>query len=117
MKITVLGTGMVGRALAGRLAGLGHEVAVGTRSVEQTLSRLKPDAKGTPPYADWQAINSGVKLLPFFEAGAYGDIIVNATAGANSLAVLEAVGATNPPVANSPQDPEFSESASVHPTR
>jgi predicted dinucleotide-binding enzyme len=95
MKIAVLGTGMVGRALAGRLAGLGHQVAVGTRSVSQTLSRLEPDAKGTPPYAQWQEANPGVQLLPFAEAGAHGEIIVNATAGANSLAVLEAVGAAN----------------------
>jgi len=28
MKIAVLGTGMVGQALAGRLAELGHEVTV-----------------------------------------------------------------------------------------
>jgi predicted dinucleotide-binding enzyme len=31
MKIAVLGTGMVGQALAGRLSALGHEVTVGTR--------------------------------------------------------------------------------------
>ncbi|MET0937828.1 MAG: NAD(P)-binding domain-containing protein, partial [Gaiellaceae bacterium] len=31
MKVGVLGTGMVGQALAGKLAALGHDVAVGTR--------------------------------------------------------------------------------------
>ena len=43
MKIAVLGTGAVGRALAARLAGLGHEVVIGTRAVEQTLARTDPN--------------------------------------------------------------------------
>ena len=46
MKIAVLGTGMVGRALAGRLGGLGHDVVIGTRDVAQTLARTAPDAMG-----------------------------------------------------------------------
>jgi predicted dinucleotide-binding enzyme len=44
MKIAVLGTGTVGRALARRLSGLGHDVVIGTRSVEQTRARTEPDA-------------------------------------------------------------------------
>ncbi|MET1086133.1 MAG: DUF2399 domain-containing protein [Arthrobacter sp.] len=35
MQIAVLGTGTVGRALAGRLVGLGHDVVTGTRDVQQ----------------------------------------------------------------------------------
>ena len=31
MKIAVLGTGIVGQVIASRLAGLGHDVAIGTR--------------------------------------------------------------------------------------
>lgn len=50
MKIAVLGTGMVGRALAARLAGLGHDVVIGTRDPVQTLSRTEPDGLGNPPY-------------------------------------------------------------------
>jgi predicted dinucleotide-binding enzyme len=95
MKIAVLGTGMVGRALAGRLAGLGHDVVVGTRDVEQTLARTEPDMKGTPPYAEWQRAHPAVRLAPFPDAGAHAEIVVNATAGAQSLAVLEMVGAAN----------------------
>lgn len=38
---TVLGTGMVGRALAGRLVGPGHDVVIGTRDVDQTLARTR----------------------------------------------------------------------------
>ncbi len=95
MKIAVLGTGMVGRALAGRLAGLGHDVVVGTRDVERTLARTEPDMKGTPSYAEWQRAHPEVRLAPFPDAGAHAEVIVNATAGAQSLAVLKMVGAAN----------------------
>ena len=95
MKIAVLGTGMVGRALAGRLAGLEHDVVVGTRDVEQTLARTEPGSMGTPPYAEWQQATPAVRLLPFHEAGAHGELILNATAGAQAMAALEATGAQN----------------------
>jgi predicted dinucleotide-binding enzyme len=93
MKIAVLGTGMVGRALAGRLSGLGHDVVIGTRNVEQTRARTEPDAMGTPPYSHWQEENSDVRLMTLPEAGAHGEVIFNATNGANALAALESVGA------------------------
>jgi 8-hydroxy-5-deazaflavin:NADPH oxidoreductase len=86
---------MVGRALAGRLAELGHDVAVGTRDVEETLRRTDQDAMGNPPYAEWQQAHPAVSLLPFAEAGGHGELIVNATNGGGSLAALEAVGAAN----------------------
>jgi predicted dinucleotide-binding enzyme len=86
---------MVGRALAGRLAGLGHDVVVGTRDVEQTLARTESDEMGTPPYGDWQQANPDVRLVPFPEAGAHAELVVNATAGAVGLAPLEAAGAAN----------------------
>ena len=95
MRIAVLGTGMVGRALAGRLAGLDHDVVVGTRDVEQTLARSEPDAMGNPPYAEWQKDNPAVRLVPFAEAGAHGELIVNATAGTGALPALEAAGTAN----------------------
>jgi 8-hydroxy-5-deazaflavin:NADPH oxidoreductase len=95
MKITVLGTGMVGQKLAGRLAGLGHDVAVGTRDVQQTMARTEPDSMGHPPYAAWQDDHPQVRLLPYPEAGAHGEAIVNATGGTVSLQALEAVGAPN----------------------
>lgn len=95
MRIGVLGTGTVGRALAGRLAALGHEVVIGTRDIEQTLARTDPDAMGNPPYLEWQQDNPSVRLAPFAEAGAHGELIVNATAGTGALSALEAAGATN----------------------
>jgi len=86
---------MVGRGLAGRLAGLGHDVVVGTRVVEETRARTDPDAMGNPPYAEWEQANPAVRLVPFAEAGVHGELIVNATAGAGALPALEAAGAAN----------------------
>lgn len=84
MKIAVLGTGTVGQAIAGRLASLGHDVVIGTRDVDQTLARTEPEAMGHPPYATWQESHPGVELVPFPEAGAYGEFVVNATAGTSA---------------------------------
>jgi predicted dinucleotide-binding enzyme len=95
MRIGVLGTGMVGRALAGRLAELGHEVVIGTRDVVNTLARTDEDAMGNPPYVAWQQDHPAVRLVPFAEAGAHGELIVNATAGTGALPALEAAGASN----------------------
>jgi 8-hydroxy-5-deazaflavin:NADPH oxidoreductase len=95
MKIAVLGTGMVGRALSSRLAGLGHDVAIGTRDVDSTLSAAEPDRMGNVPFAQWHADHSEVRLLTFADAGVHGEAIVNATAGGVSLAALEAAGADN----------------------
>ncbi|MGB8652640.1 MAG: NAD(P)-binding domain-containing protein [Mycobacteriales bacterium] len=85
MKIAVLGTGMVGQALAGRLAQLGHDVVVGTRDPQTTLAH--------PPFATWQDQHPHVRLATFAEAAAHGEVVVNASSGGASLAVLEAAGA------------------------
>jgi len=95
MEISVFGTGMVGRALAGRLARLGHDVVVGTRNVEQTLARTEPDAKRTPAYTQWQQANPEVRLLSFPDAAAHGEVVFNAVAGLQSLTVLQAAGVGN----------------------
>ena len=93
MKIAIIGTGMVGRGLAARLAGLGHDVVIGTRSVEETLARTVPDGMGTPPFAQWQQDNPEVRLVALPDAGAHGDVVINAANGQNALAALEGVGA------------------------
>jgi predicted dinucleotide-binding enzyme len=97
MRISVLGTGTVGCTLAGRLAGddLGHDVVVGTRDVAATLARTEPDGKGNPPYAQWQEDHRNVRLAPFAEAGAHGDLVINATHGDGSLPALTAAGPEN----------------------
>lgn len=96
MRIAVIGTGGVGRALAERLAGLGHEVVIGTRDVEATLARAEPDPfLGTPPFGQWQSAHPEVTLRSFADAGAFGELVINATSGVNSLAALNQVGADN----------------------
>jgi 8-hydroxy-5-deazaflavin:NADPH oxidoreductase len=83
MRIAVLGTGMVGRAVSSRLAELGHEVTVGTRDPEATRSR--PDHQAAP----------GVDLATFAEAAREAELVVNATNGSVSLEVLDLAGADN----------------------
>lgn len=93
MNIAVIGTGMVGRGLSARLAGLGHEVVIGTRNVDDTLARTQPDTMGTPPYSDWQQDNPAVRLLTLPEAGAHADVVINAVNGQHVMAALDGVGA------------------------
>jgi 8-hydroxy-5-deazaflavin:NADPH oxidoreductase len=95
MNIAVLGTGIVGQLLAGRLTELGHAVAVGTRDVAATKTRAEPDAYGNPPYPVWAQAHPEVRLGSFAEAAAGVELIVNATAGNGSIAALEAVGKEN----------------------
>ncbi len=95
MNIAVLGTGMVGRTIAGRLQELGHTVTVGTRDPQATLARSEPDAMGTAPYAVWAAAHDGIGLATFAGAAASAELIVNATSGAASLEVLGRAGNEN----------------------
>jgi 8-hydroxy-5-deazaflavin:NADPH oxidoreductase len=95
MKVAVLGTGMVGQAIAGKLAELGHEVVVGTRDPEATMARTEPDYLGNPPFPLWNEAHTGVGLAATAEAAARAELVVNATNGAGSLAMLEAAGAEN----------------------
>ncbi|MGH9198057.1 MAG: NAD(P)-binding domain-containing protein [Acidimicrobiia bacterium] len=95
MRVGILGTGVVGRAIGARLVELGHDVMIGTRNVAQTLARAEPDRMGNPPFKTWQQQNQKVKLGTFTEAAAHGEIIVNATNGAASLEVLRQAGEPN----------------------
>jgi predicted dinucleotide-binding enzyme len=67
MKIGVLGTGMVGRAISGKLEELGHDVKVGSRT-------------------------AGDGAVEFADAAAHGEIVFNCTNGAASLDALGAAG-------------------------
>jgi hypothetical protein len=95
VKLGIIGTGVVGKTIAARLAGLGHEVMVGTRDPEQTLSRTEPGAYGNPPFGSWQEEHPEVKLGTFEEAATHGEMVVNATAGGVSLEALELAGEDN----------------------
>jgi predicted dinucleotide-binding enzyme len=95
MRIGIMGTGMVGQTIGASLVELGHEVRIGTRDVAKTLARTEPDGYGNPPFSVWHKQNPKITLGTFAEAAAFGQLIINATAGGASLAALEAAGAAN----------------------
>jgi predicted dinucleotide-binding enzyme len=79
MRIAVLGTGIAGRTLAQAFGRLGHEVVVGTRDPEVTRGR-----------DDWTL---DLPLAAYGEVAEGADLVVNATNGLATLAVLRTVGA------------------------
>lgn len=95
MDIAVLGTGTVGRAIAGRLDELGHLVVVGTRDPKATAARSEPDQTGGGSLSTWLGAHPRVGLATFADAAAGADLVVNASAGAATLEVLRAAGADN----------------------
>jgi hypothetical protein len=95
MKISVLGSGSVGRAISGALADLGNEVSLGTRDVDGLMARTEPDAMGRPPFAEWHAGHTSVEVRTFEDAARDAEIVFNCTAGAGSLNALQAAGAAN----------------------
>lgn len=85
MLIAVLGTGMVGRAIAGRLVDVGHEVVMGTRDPAATRVRNED-------VTAWLADHSGVELMPFSEVAVDAEVVVNASNGLAALDILAQVG-------------------------
>ncbi|WP_328301686.1 NAD(P)-binding domain-containing protein [Streptomyces sp. NBC_00435] len=82
MRIAVLGTGEVGRQLAGKLVAVGHQVTMGSRTADNADARK------------WAGETGGAHGT-FADAAASAELVVNATGGLVSLAVLEAAGAAN----------------------
>lgn len=80
MQVAVLGTGMVGRAIAPRMAELGHVVRLGTRDPAATRAR-----------DGWTDL-PGVPLVTFAEATAGADLVVHAGSGTAALELLEQAG-------------------------
>ena len=82
MRIGVLGTGMVGSAIATKLAALGHEVKMGAREA------------GNSKAADWvKKAGRGASAGTFADAAAFGEIVFHCTQGATALDALRAAGA------------------------
>jgi 8-hydroxy-5-deazaflavin:NADPH oxidoreductase len=84
MKIAVFGTGSVGQALAGRLAGLSHEVSMGTRNVQSTIEGGKVN--------EFLTNNTSVTLKTFADAAQGAEMIVLATLGTAAQNSLELAG-------------------------
>jgi hypothetical protein len=82
MRIGLLGTGVVGRTLGSALLRSGHEVRMGSRSA------------GNEAAVAWASeIGGPATEGTFADAAGFGELVVNATAGAASLQALEAAGA------------------------
>lgn len=95
MRIAVLGTGPVAKAVAAKLVEVGHEVVMGTRDPEATLARTEPDTFGGPPVSAWLDQHPGVGLATLADAAAGAELVVNATNGVGSISALEAAGEAN----------------------
>lgn len=95
MKVAIIGTGGVGQTIASKLISLGHQVMIGTRNVAEKLASQAKDGYGNPPFSEWHKQNQQIKLGTFAEASAFGELIINATHGENSVKALKLAGANN----------------------
>ena len=95
MRIGVLGTGVVGRTLAGKLAERGNDVVMGSRDPSALAGRTEPERMGNESFAEWHGKHPVVRLATFAESAAHGQMVVNATAGAASLEALRSAGEDN----------------------
>ncbi len=84
MKIGVLGTGMVGSAIASKLVSLGHEVKMGSREAGNEKGRRWAVSAGT-----------GASAGTFAEAARFGEIVFSATRGEAAIQALQAAGKEN----------------------
>ena len=96
MKIAVLGTGIVGQSVAARLYQAGPP-GDGGHPRRRGDDRPIPNrtAMGNPPFPVWAQAHPQVRLATFADAAAEAELVVNATAGDASLAVLQAAGRDN----------------------
>ena len=84
MRVGVLGTGMVGRAIGSKLAELGHEVRMGSRRA------------GNEAAVEWTAgAGEAASEGSFGDAAGFGELIFNCTAGGASLEALAMAGEAN----------------------
>jgi predicted dinucleotide-binding enzyme len=84
MRIGVLGTGMVGHALATKLVQLGHEVKMGSRT------------EGNEKATEWaETAGANASHGTFADAAEFGELIVHCTAGMHALAALGEAGVAN----------------------
>jgi 8-hydroxy-5-deazaflavin:NADPH oxidoreductase len=82
MKIAVLGTGMVGNALATKLVEIGHQIMMGSRTSNSEAGQK------------WlQSVGGKAQIGTFANAAAFGEIVLDCTNGANSIAALRQAGA------------------------
>jgi predicted dinucleotide-binding enzyme len=81
MKIGVLGTGMVGEAIAGKLVELGHEVMMGSREAKNPKGVAWAERAGARAHAG-----------SFADTAGFGELLFNCTHGGSSVEALRAAG-------------------------
>lgn len=82
MNIGIIGSGVVGQTVAGKLVQQGHNIVIGSRDPNKL--------------AEWVAqAGSNARAGTFAEAAAHGEIVVNATSGTISLDALALAGEEN----------------------
>lgn len=81
MRVGIIGSGDVAKALASGFLKHGHEVMLGTR----TTAKLE----------EWTTRNSGIRIGSFAEAAKFGDLVVLAVKGAAALDALRLANPTN----------------------
>lgn len=84
MRIGILGTGVVGAALGTKLAQLGHDVKMGSRT-----------ATNEKAVAWTRSAGGKASTGTFADAAAHGEVVFNCTSGLASLEALKAAGAKN----------------------
>jgi 8-hydroxy-5-deazaflavin:NADPH oxidoreductase len=82
MKIAVLGTGVVGQAIASKLIERGHEVRMGSRTADNAAATTWAEQAG-------ERASHGT----FADAADFGEVVFLCTLGAASVNVVESVGA------------------------
>ena len=83
-NIAILGTGMVGDAIATKLVSLGYKVMMGSRTADNEKATAWAGSNGA-------AASNGT----FASAAAFGEIIFNCTSGKASLEALQLAGREN----------------------
>jgi 8-hydroxy-5-deazaflavin:NADPH oxidoreductase len=84
MNIAVLGTGMVGTAIATKLVTIGPHIMMGSRTANNDAGQ------------EWlRSVGGKAQCGTFADAAAFGEIVFNCTNGANALVALRQAGAAN----------------------
>jgi len=90
MKIGILGTGIVGTTIGGKLVERGHEIMLGSRTADNAKATAWAERLATQ-----SAQPGSAKHGTFADAAAFGDIVFLCTAGSAALEVLRLAKADN----------------------
>lgn len=93
MRIGVLGTGTVGRALGAKLAEIRHDVVIGSRDPAALAGRTEKDQGEPESFVEWRATHADIALATFREAAEHAELVIVATSGAGALEALGSAGA------------------------